>query len=162
MNKQNSDKINTEISKSIFEVQEYEKKRISRELHDAIMQELTYISHKLELLGLYIENDSDKANMELLHIKQALKNTMNEIRNIIFDLRPTVLDDLGLKDALQVFFNLLKENTTFQFILDIDSIDADKDKLLHIYRIVIECVMNAIRYSEGTQINSYARILRMK
>ncbi len=152
MDKQNNDKYNTQISKSIFEVQENEKKRISRELHDAIMQELTYISHKLELLSLYIDNDSDKANMELIHIKQALKNTMNEIRNIIFDLRPTILDDLGLKEALQVFFNLLKENTTFQFVLDIDTIDADKDTLLHIYRIVIECIMNAVRYSKGTKI----------
>lgn len=152
MNKQNNDKYSTQISKSIFEVQEIEKKRISRELHDAIMQELTYISHKLELLGLYIDNDSEKANMELIHIKQALKNTMNEIRNIIFDLRPTILDDLGLNEALQVFFNLLKDNTTFQFELDIDIIVADKDTLLHIYRIVIECVMNAIRYSEGNKI----------
>lgn len=152
MNNHNYDNYNTEISKSIFEVQENEKKRISRELHDAIMQELTYISHKLELLGLYIENDTDKANKELVHIKSALKKTMNEIRNIIFDLRPTILDDLGLKEALLVFINLLKENTTFDFIVDIDSIEADKDILLHIYRIVIECVMNAVKYSKGTQI----------
>lgn len=157
MSIQNNDKYNIQISKSIFEVQEKERKRIARELHDATMQELTYISHKLELLGLYIENDTEKANLELVHIKNALKNTMNEIRNIIFDLRPAILDDLGLKAALEVFLDLLKENTKFIFIQDIDDINADKEVLLNIYRIVIECVMNAVKYSNGTQITFFCK-----
>ncbi|MBR4083336.1 MAG: sensor histidine kinase [Lachnospiraceae bacterium] len=152
MSKKNNDINNTNISKSIFEVQETERKRIARDLHDTTLHDLTYIYHKLELLSLYIENDSEKAKTELMNIKKSLKHTMNDIRNIIFDLRPAILDDLGLKEAFGVFFNWLRKNTKFQYILDIDTIDVDKDIFLNIYRIVVECIMNAVKYSGGTQI----------
>jgi len=152
MNKLNKDKFNTKISESIFMVQEAERKRIARDLHDATLQDLTYILHKLDLLGLYVENDSEKVNLELKHIKESLKKTMNDIRHIIFDLRPAILDDLGLREAFDVFFTWLKNNTTFEYVLDIENIYTDKLILLNIYRISVECVMNAVKYSEGTQI----------
>ena len=132
MNKLNKDKFNTKISESIFMVQEAERKRIARDLHDATLQDLTYILHKLDLLGLYVENDSEKVNLELKHIKESLKNTMNDIRHIIFDLRPAILDDLGLREAFDVFFTWLKNNTTFEYVLDIENIYTDKLILLNI------------------------------
>ena len=135
MNKLNKDKFNTKISESIFTVQEAERKRIARDLHDATLQDLTYILHKLDLLGLYVENDSEKVNLELKHIKESLKKTMNDIRHIIFDLRPAILDDLGLREAFDVFFTWLKNNTTFEYVLDIENIYTDKLILLNIYRI---------------------------
>ena len=149
---QNIDNEYTKISESIFQIQEEERKRIARDLHDATLQDLTYIFHKMELLGLYIEKDPLKANLELVSIKNSLKSTINDIRNIIFDLRPTILDDLGLKESFDVFFQWLYENTSFQFDVDIDGIELIHIKRLNIYRIVVECVMNAVKYSEGTKI----------
>ncbi len=151
-NKLNNDKICSEICESFLKIQEDERNRIARDLHDTTLQDLAHLIHKLELLGLYIESDSEKANLELGSIKNSLKKTINDIRNIIFDLRPSIVDDLGLKESFDVFFNWIKDNTNFKCEVEIDSIDAPHSILLNIYRIVVEYVLNAVKYSEGTQI----------
>lgn len=153
MNNQNRDNKYTNISEFIFQVQEEERNRIARDLHDFSLQDLTYILHKLELLGLYMDENINKAKEELLVIRKSLKKSINDIRNVIFDLRPTTIDDLGLREALEVFFVWLKENTDFNYVTDIDEINIDNETSLHIYRIVVECVLNAVRYSKGSCIN---------
>lgn len=142
----------TYISESMFQIQEEERKRISRDLHDSTLQDLTYISHRLELLGLDIMKNPEKAYSDLDDIRNLLKNSMNNIRNIIFDLRPTVIDDLGLKESLLVFFDWLKSNSKINYIFEIDSFEASNFILLNIYRIIVECVLNSMKYSECTEV----------
>ncbi len=143
---------------SVLDVQEKERHRIARDLHDSSLQNLTHLVHKVELTSLYIDQDPVKAKLELATVENGLRKVIDDIRNIIYDLRPMTFDDLGLRDTLFNLFSLVSQEGNFEIISDIDDIDdqlSDKEKeffLIMIYRIIQECVYNAIEHSKGNQI----------
>lgn len=143
---------------SVLDVQEKERQRIARDLHDSSLQNLTHLVHKVELSSLYIDSDPVKAKLELATIEAGLRKVIDDIRNRIYDLRPMTFDDLGLRETLLNLFFLIKQDGNFEVIADIDDIDdslPDDEKeisLIMIYRIIQECVYNAVEHSEGNVI----------
>lgn len=143
---------------SVLDVQEKERQRIARDLHDSSLQNLTHLVHKVELSSLYIDSDPVKAKLELSTIEAGLRKVIDDIRNRIYDLRPMTFDDLGLRETLLNLFFLIKQDGNFEVIADIDDIDhslPDDEKeisLIMIYRIIQECVYNAVEHSEGNMI----------
>lgn len=144
---------------SVLDVQEKERQRIARDLHDSSLQNLTHLIHKAELSSLYIDQDPVKAKLELATLEQGLRKVIDDIRNRIYDLRPMTFDDLGLKDALLKLFSVLNQEGKFIFTTDIDDfdmsiIDSDEEiTLINIYRIIQECVQNSINHSNGNKIS---------
>ncbi len=138
----------------VLEVQEVERQRIARDLHDTSLQTLAHIVHQIELSNLYMDKDVIRAKLELASISKNLKNVIEEIRNTIFDLRPMSFDDLGLRDSFDRLFVKLKEaNPDIDFVIDIEDIDCDNNILLMtIFRVVKECCMNALHHSSGNLI----------
>lgn len=143
---------------SVMDVQEKERQRIARDLHDSSLQNLTHLVHKIELSSLYIDQDPVKAKLELATIESGLRKVIDDIRNRIYDLRPMTFDDLGLKEALSNIFTLLNQDGKFDIIMDIDDIrngfpEEEKNfSLIMIYHIIKECVLNAIKHSGGNRI----------
>lgn len=143
---------------SVMDVQEKERQRIARDLHDSSLQNLTHLVHKVELSSLYIDQDPVKAKLELATIESGLRKVIDDIRNRIYDLRPMSFDDLGLREALLNLFSLLNQDGKFVIEADIDEIGEEfpeKEKnffLIMIYHIIKECVLNSIRHSGGNQI----------
>ncbi len=143
---------------SVVEVQEKERQRIARDLHDSSLQNLTHLVHKVELSSLYIDQDPVKAKLELATIESGLRKVIDDIRNRIYDLRPMTFDDLGLREALLNLFSLLNHDGKFEIKADIDEIGnefPEKERnffLIMIYHIIKECVQNSIRHSGGNQI----------
>ena len=86
---------------TILNIQEEDRQRIARDLHDSSLQNLTHLLHKIELCSLYIDEDSVKAKLELSVVNKVLRETIDEMRNIVYDLRPMTFDDLGLKAAFE-------------------------------------------------------------
>lgn len=153
MNKRNNDLKYTENKIQIIEVQESERKRIARDLHDAVLQNLTHISHQLELSQLYMDKDILQAKLELLSAQKNMKTTIEEIRNIVFDLRPMSFDDLGFKETFDNFYELITRYSDVQVEFDVDDITGKSDYfLLTVYRIAREALMNALRHSGGDRI----------
>lgn len=72
---------------SVLEIQEKERQRIARDLHDSSLQILTHLVHKAELTSLYIDQDSIKAKLELATIEKNLRKVIEDIRNniLIYD-----------------------------------------------------------------------------
>lgn len=143
---------------SVMDVQEKERQRIARDLHDTSLQNLTHLVHKVELSSLYIDQDPVKAKLELATIESALRKLIDDIRNRIYDLRPMTFDDLGLREALSNIFSLLNQDGKFEIQMDIDEIEGEfteEEKnffLIMIYHIIKECVLNSIKHSGGNRI----------
>lgn len=154
---QNKDTVldNTDIEKNlqILNIQEKERQRIARDLHDSSLQNLAHIIHKIELASLYIDEDAIKAKLELAAVNKDLKMVIQDIRNTIFDLRPMSFDDLGLKESLERLTDKLKQSSTFHITTDMQDINSDNTLvLMTIFRIVEECLNNAIKHSSGNSI----------
>ena len=102
---------------SILETQEKERKRIARELHDTTVQSLTNIVHKAEYCSKMIEKDPIQVKLELINMMNTMKNSIDEMRSTIYDLRPLTIDDFELISSIQRFVNQNKEiykNIDFQ------------------------------------------------
>lgn len=143
---------------SILDAQEKERQRIARDLHDTSLQDLTHLVHKLELSSLYIDEDPMKAKLELATVEQGVRKVIEDIRNCIFDLRPMSVDDLGLRETIEKLLTVLNQERRFHIITEIDSIaitqsdPSEHVMLISMYRIIKECVQNAIRHSGGNEI----------
>ena len=145
----------------ILDMQEKERGRIARELHDSSIQNLTHLIHSLELSSLYIDKDPIQAKLELESCSQTLKKAIDEIRDTVFDLRPMSFDDLGFNQCIENLVDTLKtQNPEFTFVTDVDLFDPKTEKdqinyglfLVSIYRIVHEALLNAVKHSCGSKI----------
>lgn len=145
----------SEIDKRLYvlDIQEKERQRIARDLHDTSLQNLAHLIHKIELSSKYMDQDIIRAKLELATVNKDLKTIIQEIRNTIFDLRPMSFDDLGLKESFERLIERLKETSNFDIEADIEEINCNNTLvLMTIYRIVEECINNAVKHSSGNKV----------
>ncbi len=137
----------------ILDIQEKERHRIARDLHDTTLQNLSHLVHNIELSSLYIDKDPIRAKLELEVVNKKLKTVIQEMRNIIFDLRPMTFDDFGIKESFERLVDKLKETSKISIDYNIDNINCNNSLILMtIFRIVEECLNNAIKHSGGSKI----------
>ena len=135
----------------ILDIQERERQRIARDLHDTSLQNLTHIIHKIEFSSMFIDEDPTKAKLELSSVNKNLRSVIKEIRNTIFDLRPMTFDDLGLKESFERLADHLRESSGFEVFYNIEEINCNNSLvLMTIFRIIEECTNNAIKHSNGS------------
>lgn len=138
---------------SVFDIREKERQRIARDLHDVSLQNLTHLIHKIELSSLYIDKDPLRAKLELATVQKDLRQVIDEMRNVVYNLHPMSLDDLGLKETIERMIDLVNKENFFSVETEIDEISSDSHFfLLSIFRIIQECFCNAIKHSEGNTI----------
>lgn len=144
---------------TVLHLQEEDRKRIARDLHDTALQNLTHLIHKIELCGLYIDEDPVKAKLELSVIGMSLKEVVSEIRNTIFDLRPMTLDDLGFKAGLERLLENINESKKYDIISDIDDVSCENNQIIiSIYRVVQEGLNNIYKHAEADKIEFRCKI----
>ena len=138
----------------MLQLQENDRSRIARDLHDITVQELVHIIQKAELCMKFLD-DPTRVKLELASIIQSLRDTIDDTRNIIYDLRPMSFDDIGFSEALRQMADDAMLITDFQIETDIDDFDncnLYKEQLISLYRIIVELVRNAIYHSKGNRI----------
>ena len=91
-------------STKLIETQEMDRNRISRELHDSTVQGLTSLVHKMEYCSRLVDIDPVRVKMELQSMIEFNKEIINDIRAIIYDLRPMSLNNIGLVSTIESFF----------------------------------------------------------
>lgn len=139
---------------TVLSIQEEDRKRIARDLHDTSLQNLTHLIHQIELSGLYIDKDPLRAKIELSIVNKRLKEIIEEIRNTIYDLRPMTFDDLGLKAAFESLIESFNEDRKYEVELDLDDVSCETNIILvTIYRIVQECLNNIVKHADATKIS---------
>src|SRR5690606_22428678 len=87
----------------VITAQEEERQRISRDIHDGPAQSLTNIVIKCEICEKLFDIDLERAKEEIKDLKNLARDSLKELREIIFDLRPMSLDDLGLVPTLEQY-----------------------------------------------------------
>lgn len=149
--------------RKILEMQEKDRQRIARELHDSSVQNLTHLIHMIELSLMYIDKDSIRAKLELEDCIKILKSTVEEIREVIFNFRPMSFDDLGFKQCIENFISdskikYKKSEIEYQILnlTDIEWKNINKQEinlfLLSVYRIIQEAINNALKHSDADKI----------
>jgi len=137
----------------VLNIQEEDRQRIARDLHDTSLQNLAHLVHKIELCGMYIDVDPIKAKLELAVVGKNLREVIDEIRNIIFDLRPMSFDDLGLKFAFEQMLEKFNESKSYKVKKQIEDVSCDNDIILvGIFRVVQECLNNIKKHSKADSI----------
>jgi len=92
-----------DASRQVFQVIEEERMRIARDMHDGPAQSMANLVLQAEILERMIERDPARLTAELADFKSSVRNALEEIRQLIFDLRPMTLDDLGIVPTLRKF-----------------------------------------------------------
>ncbi len=138
---------------AVLSIQEADRQRIARDLHDTALQNLAHLVHKVELSSLFIEQDPVRAKLELSVVGKNLKDVIDEIRSTIFDLRPMTFDDLGLKETFERLLSLVNEYKRYELDVKLEDVSCENNLiLLTIYRVVQECFNNIVKHAEATKI----------
>ncbi len=138
-----------QLSKRMLSIQEQERVRIAREVHDELGQALTAMKIDIQQLA-----KSEAALAEPLGaISKAVDNTVDLVRRIATDLRPAILDDLGVTAALEQQLRRLRESTGMQTTLVVAE-EPELDMLtgVTLYRIAKEALANVVRHAEATEV----------
>ena len=143
-----------ELSRIMNEVREAERTRVARELHDELAQWLTAL--KMDVAWLAARLPAGQANLaeRTERMKGVVDTTVASVRRIAADLRPVMLDDLGLVPSIESLLASLAERVNIAARLDVEPRDLDlKDPLAtSIYRMVQEALTNVARHSRATEV----------
>lgn len=143
---------------NVLETQENERKRIARDLHDSTVQNMTNIMHKTELCMRLIDIDPIRAKLELQTMVQTIKTTINDMRNIIYDLRPMSIDDLGLVPTIEKYIKEINASKDVDIVLKVKNEQGDNTKEvlsiinLTLFRIIQEATNNSIKHGKVSKI----------
>ncbi|HRQ56206.1 MAG TPA: PAS domain-containing protein [Azoarcus taiwanensis] len=136
-----------ELSARLLSVQEDERGRLARELHDELGQRLTAIKFNVHAIGR--DPQATEVSRRVADCLTLLDDTLARVRERALDLRPALLDDMGLGAALEWYCRRQEERADVCILLDgVDRLGALPDELVTTaYRLVQESVSNALRHS---------------
>ncbi|MBR4732664.1 MAG: sensor histidine kinase [Lachnospiraceae bacterium] len=143
-----------ETTKSGLVYQEQDRHRIARDLHDTALQHMSYLVTKLESCKNFIDTDPIKAKMELSIARHNLNESIDEIRGVIYNLRPMAMDSEGFNSAVAKFVQSFNEEKKYEITSDIEDILCDDQLILvTMYRIIEECFSNIKKHAEAYKIH---------
>lgn len=140
------------FTQQLIDSQEGERKRIAAELHDSLGQSLLMIKNRVAL-GLKFWDDPAKARDQIEQIAGTVAESIKEVRQIAYDLRPYQLDHIGLTQALEELVDRVSGSCPVKFTTSIASIDDlySADAAINIYRILQEALNNIVKHSGASQ-----------
>lgn len=133
----------------VINAQETERQRLSRQMHDGPAQALSNFIVQAEIANRLLDIDPRRAKEELDNLKNAAMNTFKEVRTFIFELRPMMLDDLGLFPTVRRYVDNFKEQTGAEVNLTLKGSERRLESYLEvmIFRAMQELVGNAFRHN---------------
>jgi PAS domain S-box-containing protein len=143
-----------QLSHRVLHVQEEERRRISRELHDEITQTLVGISVHLEALTKAAALDPKELKREIARTQKLVEKSVDSVHRFARELRPTMLDDLGLIPALRSLMKEFMKETGIRGSLtafeDVAKLSLAKRTVL--YRVAQEALNNVAHHAQATRV----------
>lgn len=146
-----------EVGKSvemIIQAQEAERGRLARKMHDGPAQALSNFILQTEIAMRLFDSDQEKAKEELLGVKTAASTTFQKVRDFIFDLRPMMLDDLGLVPTITRYIDTYKEQSG----IDVKFVSTGMEQRFEsyvevmVFRAIQELLSNISLHSQATHV----------
>jgi two-component system sensor histidine kinase DegS len=138
----------------LVNAQETERQRLSRQMHDGPAQALSNFILQTEIAMRLFDIDAVQAKDELNNLKTSAMSTFQKVRNFIFELRPMMLDDLGLVPTVRRYADALKEQTSIDVSVTVTGNERRLEPYLEVmlFRAIQELLGNAARHSQATQV----------
>jgi signal transduction histidine kinase len=150
---QEKEKLRGQLLERAITAQEEERKRIARELHDETGQLLTALAVGLGAVEQTITRDTERAQYQLTELRNITMSAIEGLRQFVSDLRPTLLDDLGLVAALRWLVERFKERTNLQVEFQVSGTKARLAPQVEtvLFRIAQEGLNNVGRHARATR-----------
>ena len=149
---QQSDRLR--VSREILAAHEEERKKISRELHDVIAQTLTGINIRLATLRKEAAFNTNGLDRKIASTQRLVEQSVDIVHRFARELRPAMLDDLGLIPALHAFMKGFKEKTGIHVSLRafaaVEQVNGDKRTVF--YRVAQEALTNVARHAQASRV----------
>jgi len=144
------------LSSKLMEAQENERKRVAHELHDSIGASLTAVKYGLELQATRAGEGKRCLDSSVLsQLTSTVEGTIKDLKRIYGNLRPLILDDLGILAAMRSLvrqFREVRPNANLVEIIDAEEHDIPEGLKIVIYRIVQEALNNIAKHSDCDQV----------
>ena len=142
------------LTRQILSAQENERKEISRELHDEVVQTLVGINVELSALGKGARLNMRSLQTKIARTQRLVENSVKEVHRFARELRPAVLDDLGLIPALHAYSKSLAERKSIKIEIiafgGVEALECEKRTVL--FRVAQEALTNAARHANASLI----------
>jgi two-component system sensor histidine kinase DegS len=144
----------TETVERMIQAQESERQRLSRQMHDGPAQALSNFILQTEIAMRLFDLDQEKARNELSNLKVSATGTFQKVRDFIFELRPMMLDDLGLVPTLKRYVDAFKDQTGMDVRMAVSGLERRLESYqeVMVFRAVQELLNNAVRHSQASYI----------
>lgn len=138
------------------EIVETERKRIARDLHDTVSQELFAANMILSgVAAQALELEKTQIQQQLNGVSDILGTAQNDLRVLLLHLRPTELEGKSLVDGMKMIFKELKEKSNLKVVFKYNELALPKDMEEHLFRIVQEIVSNTLKHARAHQMDVF-------
>lgn len=140
----------SQVLELVIKAQEAERQRLSRQMHDGPAQALSNFIVQTEIASRLFDLDASRAKVELTNLKAAAMSTFQKVRVFIFELRPMMLDDLGLYPTIRRYVDGFKEQTGIEVSVNLKGQERRFEPFqeVMVFRALQELLVNAVRHNE--------------
>jgi PAS domain S-box-containing protein len=148
----NSERALQRMTGQLISLRDEEQRRIAAELHDGLGQSLVIINNRA-LIGMRDANDTTRATEQFEEISSAASSAIDEVREIVYNLRPHDLGKLGLVQAIKSMVAKISDSSPIRLSTDLEELDEplSEEAETSIYRMVQEALNNIIKHAEASE-----------
>jgi ammonium transporter, Amt family len=143
-------------AKLLVETQEQERVKLARDLHDGVGQSLAALKLQLGMIAqkVKLEHEDLQLSSQINRTVNLAANTIEEIRGVLFNLKPALLQEKGLSVSVEVLLQNLEKTSGIRFDYNLLTRMPDWDEAasLNLYRAIQECLTNILKHSQATEI----------
>lgn len=138
----------------IIQAQEEERKRVAREIHDGPAQMMAHVVLSAEIVERMLKQDMEQARRELRELKDTVRSSLSEVRKIIFDLRPMLLDDLGLLPTLRKYLDNFQQRFDINYELKVLGKERRLTPAMEVamFRLIQEALSNVSKHAQASKV----------
>ncbi|UCC68301.1 MAG: sensor histidine kinase, partial [Armatimonadota bacterium] len=141
------------LSARVTQAQEEDRARIARELHDGLGQALTAVKMDLSAAGRQLGPEATATRRRVVDARKLIDESLEELRRLVFDLRPPALDTLGLAAALEAYGREWQERTGVTVTVEAERFEPRLPFEVEtaLYRICQEALANAAKHAQASR-----------